>query len=322
MLSWDVETGKPVWKKILLVTKRKYSGSMVHIKIQSGHTLTVTSDHPMVVLDGSSWRVKLAEGLRMGDKLPAVELNDIRKFDEIMPEIVLSTVSKQKDTIETIRKWKNRIYEYRFEESCNSQLEVTDIQREESDEFVYSIEVEGTHTFVTTGGVVVHNCIPIDPFYLTYKAREYDYHTRLIELAGEINDFMPEYVVNRLAEMLNERKKCLNGARILVLGVAYKGDVDDIRESPALKVIQHLEKRYAEVLYHDPYIPQFEMNGKVYKSVELTEKLLKEVDAVVITTAHKKNVDYEFVVEHAKLVFDTKNVMKDIKKFREKIELL
>lgn len=322
VLSWDVETGKPVWKKILLVTKRKYSGSMVHIKIQSGHTLTVTSDHPMVVLDGSSWRVKPAEGLRIGDKLPAVELNDIRKFDEIMPEIVLSTVSKQKDTIETIRKWKNRIYEYRFEESCNSQLEVTDIQREESDEFVYSIEVEGTHTFVTTGGVVVHNCIPIDPFYLTYKAREYDYHTRLIELAGEINDFMPEYVVNRLAEMLNERKKCLNGARILVLGVAYKGDVDDIRESPALKVIQHLEKRYAEVLYHDPYIPQFEMNGKVYKSVELTEKLLKEVDAVVITTAHKKNVDYEFVVEHAKLVFDTKNVMKDIKKFREKIELL
>ena len=322
VLSWDVETGKPVWKKILLVTKRKYSGSMVHIKIQSGHTLTVTSDHPMVVLDGSSWRVKLAEGLKIGDKLPVVKLNDIRKFDEILPETVLSTVSKQKDTIETIRKWKKRIYEYRFEESCNSQLEVTDIRREENDEFVYSIEVEGTHTFVTTGGVVVHNCIPIDPFYLTYKAREYDYHTRLIELAGEINDFMPEYVVNRLAEMLNERKKCLNGSKILVLGVAYKGDVDDIRESPALKVIQHLEKRYAEVLYHDPYIPQFEMNGKVYKSVELTEKLLKEVDAVVITTAHKKNVDYEFVVEHAELVFDTKNVMKDIKKFREKIELL
>ena len=322
VLSWDVETGKPVWKKILLVTKRKYSGSMVHIKIQSGHTLTVTSDHPMVVLDNGSWRVKLAEGLKIGDKLPAVELNDIRKFDEIMPEAVLSAVSKQKDTIETIGKWKKRVYEYRFEESCNSQLEVTDIQREESDEFVYSIEVEGTHTFVTTGGVVVHNCIPIDPFYLTYKAREYDYHTRLIELAGEINDFMPEYVVNRLAEMLNERKKCLNGSKILVLGVAYKGDVDDIRESPALKVIQHLERRYAEVLYHDPYIPQFEMNGKVYKSVELTEKLLKEVDAVVITTAHKKNVDYEFVVEHAELVFDTKNVMKDIKKFREKIELL
>ena len=179
----------------------------------------------------------------------------------------------------------------------------------------------GFMPFYPGPGVGGH-CIPIDPFYLTYKAREYDYHTRLIELAGEINDSMPEYVVNRLAEMLNERKKCLNGAKILVLGVAYKGDVDDIRESPALKVIQHLEKRYAKVLYHDPYIPQFEINGKVYKSVELTEKLLKEVDAVVITTAHKKNVDYEFVVEHAELVFDTKNVTKDVKKFREKIELL
>ena len=166
------------------------------------------------------------------------------------------------------------------------------------------------------------HCIPIDPFYLTYKAREYNYHTRLIELAGEINDTMPEYVVNRLMNILNERKKCLNGSKILILGVAYKGDIDDIRESPALKVIDCLEKRQADVIYHDPYVKEFERNGKTYRSVDLTEELLKNVDAVVITTAHKKGVDYEFVLEHSPFVFDTKNITKNIKKYREKIYLL
>jgi len=170
----------------------------------------------------------------------------------------------------------------------------------------------GFMPFYPGPGVGGH-CIPIDPFYLTYKAREYDYHTRLIELAGEINDYMPEYVVDRLAELLNERKKCLNGSKVLVLGVAYKGDVGDIRESPALKVIQHLEKRRADVVYHDPYVPEFEMNGKKHHSVELSKELLKSCDAVVITTAHKNGVDYRFVIDHAPLVFDTKNITKDVR---------
>ena len=166
------------------------------------------------------------------------------------------------------------------------------------------------------------HCIPIDPFYLTYKAREYNYHTRLIELAGEINDHMPEYVVNRLMDMLNDRGKCLNGSKILVLGVAYKGDIDDIRESPALKVIKCLEKKHAKVLYHDPYVEEFEMDGKKYESVKLTKELLEKVDAVVITTAHKNRIDYEFVLKHADFVFDTKNITKSIDKYREKIHLL
>lgn len=310
ILSWDMKTGRPVWRKVLIVTKREYSGLVVNIETNFGDTLTVTSDHPMITKNKNSWKIKPAKDLEIGNIVPIVAL------DQIILDPVSVIIGEQEGVFKTVGKKKF----HRTERQHFSKI--TNIQKEEGSEFVYSLEVEGTHTFVTTGGVVVHNCIPIDPFYLTYKAREYDYHTRLIELAGEINDFMPEYVVNRLAELLNKRKKCLNGAKILILGVAYKGDVDDIRESPALKVIQNLEKRYVNIVYHDPYIPQFEMNGKVYKSVDLTEELLKEVDAVVITTAHKKNIDYKFVLEHARLIFDTKNVTKDIKEFREKIELL
>ena len=175
----------------------------------------------------------------------------------------------------------------------------------------------GFMPFYPGPGVGGH-CIPIDPFYLTYKAREYDYHTRLIELAGEINDYMPEYVVDRLAELLNEKKKCLNGSKVLVLGVAYKGDVSDIRESPALKVIRHLEKRRANVLYHDPYVSELEHGGKCYKSVKLTKELLRSCDAVIITTQHRNNVDYRFVLDYAPLVFDTKNATKSVRREEDK----
>ncbi len=179
----------------------------------------------------------------------------------------------------------------------------------------------GFMPFYPGPGVGGH-CIPIDPYYLTYKAREYDWHTRLIELAGEINDYMPEYVVERLQDILNEFGKPLKGSKILVLGVTYKGDVADLRHSPALKVIENLEKKKAEVLFYDPLVESFKLNGKVYKREDLTEELLKNVDGVVITTAHKHGVDYGFVVKHAPFVYDTKNVTKDIEKFREKIFLL
>ena len=179
----------------------------------------------------------------------------------------------------------------------------------------------GFMPFYPGPGVGGH-CIPIDPFYLTYKAREYDWHTRLIEMAGEINDFMPEYAVQRLQDILNERKKAMNGAKILVIGVTYKGDVADLRESPALKVIENLEKKKAEVLYFDPLIESFIHKGKEYRKVELTKDLLESVDGVIITTAHRNGVDYEFIVKHAPFVYDTKNVTKDIKENKEKIYLL
>ncbi|TGG88630.1 nucleotide sugar dehydrogenase [Geotoga petraea] len=168
----------------------------------------------------------------------------------------------------------------------------------------------GFMPFYPGPGVGGH-CIPIDPFYLTYKARAYDYHTRLIEMAGEINDSMPDYVVEQLMNIMNDNKKCLNGAKILLMGVAYKNDIEDMRESPALKVIERLESKKANVVCSDPYVETFKINGKEYKTEKLTPELVESADAVIITTGHKNNVDYDMLVEKAKVILDTKNILKD-----------
>jgi len=166
----------------------------------------------------------------------------------------------------------------------------------------------GFMPFFPGPGVGGH-CIPIDPFYLTYIARKYDYHTRLIELSGEINDSMPEYVVTRVMKALNERGRCMNGAKVVMMGIAYKEEIEDMRESPALKVLEHLEKNLAHVSIVDPYVSQFQWDGKTVKTVNLTEELIKESDAVVITTAHKKNINYKMIVTNARYIFDAKNVL-------------
>ncbi len=167
----------------------------------------------------------------------------------------------------------------------------------------------GFMPFFPGPGVGGH-CIPIDPFYLTYIARKYDYHTRLIELSGEINDSMPEYVVTRVMKALNEQGKCMNGAKVVMLGIAYKEEIEDMRESPALKVLEHLEKNHAHITVVDPYVPEFMWEGKKIKTAQLTEELIKQADAVIITTAHKKNINYKMIVENAKYIFDAKNVLK------------
>jgi len=165
------------------------------------------------------------------------------------------------------------------------------------------------------------HCIPIDPFYLSWKAKEYDYYTKMIETSAVINDAMPEFVVDRVYRILNRFKKPLSGSTILILGVAYKKDIDDMRESPALKVISLLEKEGATVLYNDPYIHTFTLAGKVYSSVPITTELLSGVDLVVITTDHS-SYDYDLIVKQAPHVFDTRNATRDVKHDREKIELL
>ena len=169
----------------------------------------------------------------------------------------------------------------------------------------------GFMPFYPGPGVGGH-CIPIDPYYLTYKVRSVDYHTRLIELAGEINDFMPEYVTSRLQDLLNEQEKPLKNSKILLLGIAYKGDVDDVRESPALKVWSQLEAKGAEVIYHDPYCQFVRRKGQIYHSHPLDKELVKSVDAVVITTAHTRGADYKMVVAAASIVLDTKNIVTKI----------
>ena len=163
------------------------------------------------------------------------------------------------------------------------------------------------------------HCIPLDPYYLTWKAREYGFHTSMIEASMMVNDRMPEYTVERCGKILNRHDKSLKGARVLVLGIAYKQDIDDCRESPALRVIEELEKTGAVVSFYDPYIPQYKQQGKMKKGEPaLTAALLQQTDLVVVTAAH---VDYDFVQQYARAIFDTKNVMTQVKE-RTNIEVL
>ena len=178
----------------------------------------------------------------------------------------------------------------------------------------------GFQAFYPGPGLGGH-CIPLDPYYLSWKAREFGFHTSMIESSMMVNDRMPEYCCDRAMGILNEKKKAMNGAKILVLGVAYKQDIDDYRESPAIRVVEALKKRGAVVTYYDPYVPEYRENGVVEKGLpELTEEALKNADLVMVTTAHT-TVDYDFVAEHADLVFDTKNAMKKVAK-RENIRKL
>jgi UDP-N-acetyl-D-glucosamine dehydrogenase len=165
------------------------------------------------------------------------------------------------------------------------------------------------------------HCIPIDPYYLSWKAREYDFTTRFIFLAGEINVHVPYYIVSKIQDALNAKGKSIKGAKILVLGVAYKKDVDDARESPALAIMDLLRKKGAAILYHDPYIPALPHFRKYYfklKSSPLTKRLVHKIDAAVVVTDHSC-IDYSWVVKHAPLVIDTRNVTKNMKQWKKKI---
>jgi UDP-N-acetyl-D-glucosamine dehydrogenase len=166
------------------------------------------------------------------------------------------------------------------------------------------------------------HCIPVDPYYLSWKAREYDFATRFIELAGEINTEMPYHVVNAVAAALNQREKSIKSSRVLLLGVAYKKDVDDLRESPSLKLLELLAEKGAILDYNDPYFPAlFKMRHYDFSdkhSVELTSKNVASYDCVLIATDHSL-YDYDAIVRDAKLVVDSRNATRRVKQYREKI---
>jgi len=187
------------------------------------------------------------------------------------------------------------------------------------------IEAAGTKPFGFSpfypGPGMGGHCIPIDPFYLSWKAREYDFTTKFIQLAGEINVSIPYYVVSKTVDALNERNKSIKGAKVLILGVAYKKDVDDARESPALAIMDLFQKKGATILYHDPFIPSLPAFRKYHfklNSSPLTKPLLQRMDAVVVVTDHSQ-VDYAWVVSHAPLIIDTRNVTKNMKQWKRKI---
>jgi UDP-N-acetyl-D-glucosamine dehydrogenase len=185
------------------------------------------------------------------------------------------------------------------------------------------IEAAGTKPFgfmkFFPGPGLGGHCIPIDPHYLSWKMRTLNYKTRFIELAAEVNTSMPEYVIESVIEGLNYHKKAINGSKILLLGMAYKKDIDDLRESPAIDIYNILVDKGAEVIYHDPHGPVLKLDGAGYvESAPLTTDLLKEMDCVVITTDHTA-VDYQKVVDNAKLVIDTRNATKGLKNTAEKV---
>lgn len=178
----------------------------------------------------------------------------------------------------------------------------------------------GFQAFYPGPGLGGH-CIPLDPYYLSWKAREYGFHTSMIEASMMVNDRMAEYCAERSSKILNKYKKAMNGSKILVLGVAYKQDIDDYRESPAIRVIEELQKQGAEVVYYDPFIAEYIDRGEVKQGeTELTADLLESADLVIVATAHT-NINYEFVQKHSKIIFDTKNAMKKIVD-RSNVELL
>ena len=178
----------------------------------------------------------------------------------------------------------------------------------------------GFQAFYPGPGLGGH-CIPLDPYYLTWKAREFGFHTSMIEASMMINDKMPEYCVDRAAKVLNRAKKALNGSKVLVLGVAYKADIDDYRESPAIDVIEILQREGADVDFFDPYIPKFRAHGKEYVGIaDISPEAIASYDIVFVAAAHT-NVDYDMIEKNAQAIFDSKNAMKEVKN-REKIDVL
>jgi UDP-N-acetyl-D-mannosaminuronate dehydrogenase len=199
--------------------------------------------------------------------------------------------------------------------------EVVSVERVEPGP-VYSMEVEGNHTFVTSFGIAVHNCIPLDPFYLSWIARQYGMNTRFIELAGEVNTAMPAFVVSKVADALNDAGKPVRGSRVAILGMAYKKDIDDPRESPGFELMDLLLKKGAAVTYNDPHIPELpRMRHWPHLSMtssSLTAEYLAAQDAVLIATDHSA-YDYGFIVAKSRLVIDTRNATKAVTAGRDKI---
>lgn len=168
----------------------------------------------------------------------------------------------------------------------------------------------GFMPFYPGPGVGGH-CIPIDPFYLTWKAKEHQYNIKLVEASNDINNYMGSFVLERVMKILNNQGKALNGSKVYILGLTYKQDIDDVRQSPATKIFRLMKENGAEVYYNDPYISSYNDAKEVYESTELTKESLEDKDIVIVTTMHS-TYDYEFIQKHSKVVFDTKNAMKNV----------
>jgi UDP-N-acetyl-D-mannosaminuronate dehydrogenase len=280
VVSLEVVSGRIGWAPVECLYRGRFDDRGYRIEATSGASIVATAEHPMLKLADDQWVTEKACALRVGDRLPlALAAGD----DEQAQKTVVSKVQP---------------------------IDLPGV--------VYSLEVKGTATFATSGGICVHNCIPLDPFYLAWKAKECGQPTRFIELAGEINTQMPHYVVEKVAQGLNDHGKAMKGAKVLVLGLAYKPDIDDPRESPAFEVIDLLLERGAHVSYHDPHIPVAPRMRSwprlpAMESVALSPENMRSMDAAIVVTNHK-GINYNAVQKSIQLVIDTRGV------FRTEIE--
>jgi UDP-N-acetyl-D-mannosaminuronate dehydrogenase len=281
VLSVDPASGETRFSAVSHLFRRAAPTPLLRLRLKDNRRLTVTDGHPMLCCDERGIDVRPARDLRAGDQMVVVRS---WPADSAWTPCLEQIQAERTDTVE-----------------------LATVEPAPS-EPVYSMEVEGTGTFVTSYGIAVHNCIPIDPFYLTWKAREYGLSTRFIELAGEVNTGMPGYVVRRLASALNEAGKPLRGTRVLVLGAAYKKNIADVRESPALEIIEMLQEAGVRVDYHDPHIPLLPKGRR--HQIELSSVALDglaQYDAAVVVTDHA-GVDYQAVAAAVPLIVDTRNV--------------
>lgn len=333
-LSLNTETNLPEWRPVSCLFRRSYRGALVTITTSDNRRVTVTEKHPMLVADTyGRARLALAKDIVQGDRLPihcssAPEIEG-RKEQSADDAIVAQTLAHV--TSGSLReRLESPIIKGHFAKARQSlkpagslitaPVESVEITKPEQPTLVYSIEVEETHTFVTSYGIYVHNCIPLDPHYLSWKARMHGFEARFISLAEEVNSRMPDHVVDLVTRGLNKHRKPVNGSKILIMGVAYKREIDDMRESPALGIIEKLQSLGANVQFHDPYVEEIHLegNGHQMRGIELSGEVVSEADCVVIVTDHRK-IDYAWLTERANLVIDTRNATRGLSDFEEKI---
>ena len=231
-------------------------------------------------------------------------------------------LGEKKIKIEKYLKDKQKSSDYKYAEIKQDSilLLVSSVKKLSAKEYVYSLEIEPNKTLITNGGIIAHNCIPLDPFYLTYAARLAGKDTKFIELAGQINRNMPEYVVEQARDILNQYEMSLKGSNVLLIGITYKPNIDDSRESPALDILKILKEKGANVRFYDPYVTKIKdfeqkkakVNNEEAKSIELKEKIIQMQDLVIITTNHA-GIDYNLILKNAKAIYDTRNAFNDIK---------
>ncbi len=281
--------GPPQWEPVTWLFKRPFSGDLITINTGDGGQIVVTDGHPMLVLEDDRVVQRVAAEVKLDDALPVLgEPIDVGS----RPRYGRTTAAATQQAVR-----------------------VTSIERRTAETAVYSLETADTHTFALGGGVFVHNCIPVDPYYLAWKAREYDFHTKFIELAAETNLAMPFFTVGRIRKYLNDAGRPLRGSRVLVLGASFKKDIDDARESPAIRVMEILHGEGAVLEYHDPHVPTVKLASPVFasnghhetlRSVSLDAERLRKSDCVVILVAHTA-VDYAAILREAPRVFDAVN---------------